>query len=570
MFKRSLFRSSLRLLVAPLLLCFCASPLNADPLDELAGEFWQWRAIEQPLSSDDVTRVQRPLGWKPDWSPEAVGRYHQQLERFESRWKTMDPSVWPVSRQVDYRLIGSALARIRWELDLNRSWQKDPGFYVDQSVGAYFQLLLPPPPFTADRTQQIVATLASIPSTLRNGESNLSEPVAPFARSAIDQLENIGPRLRQSVHELTPGLAPGVDLRALDQATEQAAAALESYRGWLERRLPAMSGATAIGRQQYLFFLQRVALLPFSPEQILAMGREEWARSVASQSYEEHRNHGVPQLQLFRDQAEQVAEGAKDELAIRLYLEQKALLTVPPATPHFRLLAMPAYLAPISSFGEADDFTSRERSGEPGIRYVDPPSPRLGYFAFALAEDPRCQIVHEGMPGHFFQLITSWANSDPIRRHYYDSGANEGIGFYAEEMMLHAGLFDDSPRTREIIWNFMRLRALRVEVDVRLALGDFTIEQAAQYLEATVPMDSATAHGEAAFFASTPGQAISYQIGKLEIYRFLADAERKQGANFNLQAFQDYLWQNGNLPIILQRWEYLGTNSEMDELANLH
>jgi uncharacterized protein (DUF885 family) len=83
-------------------------------------------------------------------------------------------------------------------------------------------------------------------------------------------------------------------------------------------------------------------------------------------------------------------------------------------------------------------------------------------------------------------------------------------------------------------------------------------------------MDSATAHGEAAFFASTPGQAISYQIGKLEIYRFLADAERKQGANFNLQAFQDYLWQNGNLPIILQRWEYLGTNSEMDELANLH
>ena len=26
-----------------------------------------------------------------------------------------------------------------------------------------------------------------------------------------------------------------------------------------------------------------------------------------------------------------------------------------------------------------------------------------------------------------------------------DSGANEGIGFYAEEMMLQAGLFDDSP-----------------------------------------------------------------------------------------------------------------------------
>jgi uncharacterized protein (DUF885 family) len=428
-------------------------------------------------------------------------------------------------------------------------------------------LLLPPPPFASDRSRDIVATLASIPTTLENGKSNLSEPVAPFAQSAIDQLEDIGPRLRQSVHELTPQLAPGSDLRALELATEQAAVALESYREWLKQRLPNMSRSTAIGRDQYLFFLQKVALLPFTPEQILAMGREEWARSVASQSYEEHRNRGIPHLHLFRDQAEEVAEAAKDELAIRLYLEQKALLTIPSSTAHFRLQAMPSYLAPIAAFGEADDFTSRDRLGEPGIRYIDPPSSKLGYFALTLAEDPRCQIVHEGVPGHFFQLVTSWANPDPIRRHYYDSSANEGIGFYAEEMMLHAGLFDDSPRSREIIWNFMRLRALRVEVDVKLALGDFTIEQGARYLEATVPMDSATARGEAAFFASTPGQAISYQIGKLEIDRFLADAERKQGSDFNLRSFQDYLWQNGNLPVILQRWEYLGMNSEMDELS---
>ena len=80
-------------------------------------------------------------------------------------------------------------------------------------------------------------------------------------------------------------------------------------------------------------------------------------------------------------------------------------------------------------------------------------------------------MVHEGMPGHYFQMALSWRHADAIRRQYYDSGANEGIGFYTEEMMLQAGLFDDSPRTREIIYNFMRLRALRVEVDVKLALG---------------------------------------------------------------------------------------------------
>ena len=114
---------------------------------------------------------------------------------------------------------------------------------------------------------------------------------------------------------------------------------------------------------------------------------------------------------------------------------------------------------------------------------------RLPYFYLSTARDPRPIIVHEGVPGHYMQLALAWAHENPIRRHYYDSGANEGIGFYAEEMMLQAGLWAESPRSREIIYNFARLRALRVEVDVRLATGTFTIPQAAEYLEKTVPMD---------------------------------------------------------------------------------
>ncbi len=204
---------------------------------------------------------------------------------------------------------------------------------------------------------------------------------------------------------------------------------------------------------------------------------------------------------------------------------------------HYGFAAMPAYLAPLEGAGEADDFTGPSRLKENCVRYIDPPSPKLGYFSLATAKDTRPDMVHEGVPGHYFQLALSWAHPDPIRRHYYDSGANEGLGFYAEEMMMTAGLFDDSPRTREIIWNFMRLRALRVEVDVRLALGEFTIDQGAAYLQKAVPMDPKTAHAEAALFASTPGQAISYEIGKLQIYKFLADARIQKGDAFSLRNF---------------------------------
>jgi uncharacterized protein (DUF885 family) len=124
--------------------------------------------------------------------------------------------------------------------------------------------------------------------------------------------------------------------------------------------------------------------------------------------------------------------------------------------------------------------------------------------------------------------------------------------------MLQMGLFDDSPHTREIIYNFMRLRALRVEVDVKLALGQFSLEQAARYLQEKVPMDSATARQEAIAFSTGPGQAITYQIGKLQITKFLAEARLKEGEKFKLRAFHDFVWKNGNVPIALQRWEYFG------------
>ncbi len=40
--------------------------------------------------------------------------------------------------------------------------------------------------------------------------------------------------------------------------------------------------------------------------------------------------------------------------------------------------------------------------------------------------------------------------------------------------------------------------------------------------------------------------------------KFLADARMQQGDKFNLRAFHDFVWKNGNVPIALQEWEYLG------------
>ncbi len=551
-------------LAAGLLLGF-ASPSGADDLQSLGRDFWAWRAAGQPISGDDVPRLERPAGWAPDWSAGAVAARRQELERLASRWRALFVAGLTVPEQVDHRLLGSALARVRWELDGVRLWRRDPGFYLAQTLGALVDELLPPTPFDAARCADILARLAAFPRLLADGRANLDQAVQPFARLAIDSLDRIGPRLREAMAALAP-LLDAASRRRLDAEVPAAVSALESYRAWLESRAAGMTGEVAVGRDAYVAFLREVALLPYTPEQIIAMGRQEWARSVAAEALEAQRNRGLPELPIFATQEEQIARARRDDLAIRSFLDRRGILSVPDWMPHYAYRPLPAYLAPLAGFGEGTDFPLRRRAGEESTRYVPRPSPDLGYFALSMARDPRADMVHEGIPGHGFQLALSRRQDDELRRHWYDSAVNEGLGFYCEEMMLSLGLFDDSPRTREMIWNYARLRALRVEVDVRLALGTFTIDQAADYLRAAVPMDASTARAEAASFAAAPGFAIGYQIGKLQIVRLLADARLSQGARFDLRAFDDFVWRNGNVPVVLQRWELLGSRDEIDAL----
>ena len=535
---------------------------QTESLEKLADDFWKWRPQNAPFTGDDVNRTERPGGLR-EWSRASIDRRRSELAGFEGRWNAIDGKSGSISRQVDHRLIGCALARVRWELDVNPRWKRDPNFYLDQTLTAVAEALTVPAPYNESQSREILTRMENIPSILKAGEANLDKPPAPFVAVAIQSLDGVRDRLLQTAKALQPDttLKPE-ELRA---AADRAAEALEDFRAFLQRILPSLPKETALGREAYLFFLRNVGLYPYSPEEMLAMGRQEWSRAVAFEVYEKNRNKDVPPLKMAATIDDEIKNATAQESTVRKFLTDHAILTVPDWVQHWTLRATPDYLRAFG-YTETDDFTSPSRLKENCIRYIPEPSDKLGYFLLATAQDTRPLCVHEGMPGHYFQLCLAWKHEDPIRRHYYDSGANEGIGFYAEEMMLQAGLFDDSPHTREIIYNFMRLRALRVEVDVKLALGEFTLEQAAKYLQEKVPMDQTTARDEAIAFATGPGQALTYQIGKLQITKMLAEARMKQGEKFDLRAFHDFVWKNGNIPISLQRWELLGNPSEVPPL----
>ena len=346
-------------------------------LRDLAENFWIWRAENQPVSSDDIPRIERPPDWVPDWSQLAIERRRQELADFTKRLQGIDSKSWPISQQVDHRLTGSALARVHWELEVTCGQERNPGFYVDQTLGLLFLSLLKPAPFDEARSRAIIRTLQSFSRTVADAQENLAgKAIKPFALAAIEKLVEVRARLTKVADELGP-LLSGVSAAELHQVNSDAITALEAFHDWLNSQLAGMSENTAVGREAYIYFLKNVALMPFTPEQLLVMGAHEWERSVAFETCEQTRNQGLPDLKLFPDQAAQMEREVFEEEKARQFLEAKNILTLPGWVKHYRNLPLPHYLEPLSFMGVTDDLTSATRLDEDGISYIKRPHPDL-------------------------------------------------------------------------------------------------------------------------------------------------------------------------------------------------
>src|SRR5205823_6646452 len=208
---------------------------QTDSLEKVAGDFWTWRAKYAPFTGDDVNRLERPGGIR-DWSRASIEQRRKDLAAFEARWKKIDASHWPIPQQVDYRLIGSALSRVRWELDRNPRWKRDPNFYIEQTLTALVEALTVPAPYDEARSREILMRVENIPPILQQGAENLEKPPAPFATVAVQNLEGICERLRKMAGSLVSSTTLNPD--KLNSACERASDALEKFQQRLKEKLP--------------------------------------------------------------------------------------------------------------------------------------------------------------------------------------------------------------------------------------------------------------------------------------------------------------------------------------------
>jgi len=157
---------------------------------------------------------------------------------------------------------------------------------------------------------------------------------------------------------------------------------------------------------------------------------------------------------------------------------------------------------------------------------------------------------HEGIPGHHLQIaIASELQGLPeFRKLLHNSAYAEGWGLYTERLADEMGLYS-GPVDRMGMYAADSMRACRLVVDTGLHALGWSRQQAIDFMVQNSPLTEAMCRPEVDRYIVNPGQATSYMVGRVEIQRMRAEAERRQGDRFDVRAFHSAVLDSGSLPL---------------------
>jgi hypothetical protein len=396
-------------------------------------------------------------------------------------------------------------------------------------------------PLNAEAAAELAARLGAIPPILEQARANLVEDARDLWVMGVRAMRGQSRDLR-SLASRVVGTS-----NELDEAVSAARDATDEFTAWLESEAPSKTGPSGVGADNYTWYMHNVHLVPYSWEEQVVMLRRELARSHATLRLEENRNRDLPPQQRIDTAAEydrRFNEAVTDYVD---FFEEEEILSV----------------------ADYYDNALRERIGR-----FSPAEGLRGFFSEVSYRDPLTMRTH----GHHWidlAMMASEPHPSPIRRipllyNIFDSRA-EGMATGMEEWMMHAGLFDERPRSRELILILVAQRAARALGGLMMHTNEWTIDEAVEFASkwtprGWMPEDSNTVWGEQHFYLTQPGYATSYLVGKHQIEQLIAERALELGDAFTLKGFIDELHSLGVIPMSLIRWELTG---ETDELLKI-
>jgi hypothetical protein len=520
---------------------------DADTYADLLSLFQQWQAFEHRPLREGV----------PDYTAESMARSLQQLKEFQRRLAAIDSSAWPVNQQVDYRLVWAEMNGLEFNIRVLQPWVRDPAFYASVFMAqsdtpahegpahdAIIDLWTYAFPLTPDSEARLTALLQSIPPLLRQARGNLTGNAQELWLAGIKNIRDQAKNL-QDLAEKAQGA--GAEFK------QALAAALESttlFAGWLEQQAPSKTGPSGVGKENYTWYLRNVNLVPLTWEEEVTILQRELARAHASLKLEELRNSTLPPLVAIAS-AEEYDQRFNAAITHYLkFLDEKHIL---PMADYMD----PALRAQIGQFVPADE---------------------RNFFAIAIHYDPTTLITHFY---HWFDLarMQQEPHPSPIRREAlpYNMWVSraEGIATNVEEMFMHAGLYDDNPRAREIVWIMLAQRAARGLGSLYAQANIFTLKQARDYHVEWTPRhwmraDLDLLGFEQQLYLRQPGYGSSYITGKVLLERLLKDRAHQQGDDFTVYGWFDEVNHAGLIPVSMIRWQLTGESNEIQGIVSTY
>ena len=172
------------------------------------------------------------------------------------------------------------------------------------------------------------------------------------------------------------------------------------------------------------------------------------------------------------------------------------------------------------------------------------------------ADNPRWTLptlmIHEGSPGHHFQISTSQLIEGVplLRRLSPFSAFSEGWALYSERIAkTDMGLYDNDPLGDLGRLQAEMFRAVRLVVDTGMHAKRWSREQAIEYMITKTGMTTEEVTREIERYVVWPGQATAYKTGQLALLAMREEAELELGERFDLREFHEAVLMNGAMPL---------------------
>src|SRR5258706_1262502 len=541
-------------------------PATPADLQKLAGDYYNWRNQNYPVSSSDAG-LHTWDSKLTDYGLSALLARRLHVKEVLAKVRAMQTEKWSKDDRIDWLLFRSQLESVVFFDRVIDFEGTDPQTYVNECSNGIFSLLKKNYDTPRNRSLAATSRLKQMPFVIEHGKQNLNKPVRLYAQLAIDSARSIDSLFTDSMMTLAKDLPPA-EKGDLIKARDAALASIHGFADWLEKRLPGMVPFKPMGEENYNYLLKNIYLLPIDAKQLEMLGQAELARYRGLESMLPDPSLADPNPArakvIPKDQGDFLKAYERREAEMIGFLKENHLVNLPAYLGRFEIRQLPEAFKPTSpgGFMNAPGVYDKDASGFDFIPTYNPQS--KNFYIRAAIEDPRPILGHEGIPGHFLQLSIANHLTDEIRRQHSDNIMIEGWALYGEEMLMRTGLYPVNSASQGQVLRLARYRAARIGVDVNLHTGRWTFEQAVKYFMGAGGVGRGADEEEDPGGAGGPTQKITYMTGKWQIMNLLGHYKEKQGDNFRLGQFHDDLIKNGSLPLSIVEWIMLDDSSSLE------